>query len=81
MNVRKAISALLKQIAGSCFERDVFTLDQSRTLLETVRWRWSEELEFLWDDYPECAILRRTDTGKWYAVMMRHSLTEVRYAG
>ena len=69
--VRETITLLLKRIAASCFERDVFTLDQSRELLETIRGRWGEALEFLWEDYPECAILRRTDTGKWYAVMMR----------
>jgi len=69
--VRGAVTARLKLIAASCFERNVFTLDQSRELLETVRKRWREKLEFLWEDYPECAILRRTDTGKWYAVMMR----------
>ena len=35
--VREAVTALLKSIAASCFERDVFTLDQNRELLETVR--------------------------------------------
>ena len=69
--VREEVASLLTRIAGACFERDVFTLKQSRELLETVRERWREELEFLWEDSPECAILRRTDTGKWYAVMMR----------
>lgn len=69
--VREAVTALLKRIAASCFERDVFTLPQSRDLLEAVRSRWHEELEFLWEDSPEYAVLRRTDTGKWYAVMMR----------
>ena len=69
--VREAVTSLLTRIAGACFERDVFTLKQSRELLETVRERWREELEFLLEDTPECAILRRTDTGKWYAVMMR----------
>lgn len=69
--VREAVSELLKRIAVSCFERDVFTLNQSRALLETVRSQWNEELEFLWEDSPEYAVLRRTDTGKWYAVMMR----------
>ena len=69
--VREAVTALLKRIAASCFERDVFTLDQSRDLLEKVRSRWNEELEFLWKDSPEYAVLRRTDTGKWYAVLMR----------
>ena len=69
--VREEVTALLNRIADSCFERDVFTLDRSRELLETVRDRWREELEFLWEDSPEYAVLRRTDTGKWYAVMMR----------
>lgn len=69
--VREAVSGLLKRIAIACFERDVFTLNQSRALLETVRSQWNEELEFLWEDSPEYAVLRRTDTGKWYAVMMR----------
>ncbi len=69
--VREGVASLLTRIAGACFERDVFTLKQSRELLKTVREHWREELEFLWEDSPECAILRRTDTGKWYAVMMR----------
>lgn len=69
--VRKAVTSLLKRLAASCFERNVFIQNQSRELLETVRSRWNEELEFLWEDSPESAVLRRADTGKWYAVMMR----------
>ena len=36
-----------------------------------AHWAYTEELEFLWEDSPESAVLRRADTGKWYAVMMR----------
>ena len=69
--VRKAVTSLLKRLAASCFERNVFIQIKSRELLETVRSQWREELEFLWEDSPESAVLRRADTGKWYAVMMR----------
>ena len=69
--VRESVTSLLERIAVSCFERDVFRLELSRALLENVRERWQEELEFLWEDSPEYAVLRRTDTGKWYAVLMR----------
>ena len=69
--VRKAVTSLLKRLAASCFERNVFIQNQSRELLETVRSQWGEELEFLWEDSPESAVLRRADTGKWYAMMMR----------
>ena len=69
--VRDAVTSLLKRVAADCFERDVFRLELSKALLETVRARWQEELEFLWEDSPEYAVLRRTDTEKWYAVLMR----------
>ena len=69
--VRDAVTSLLQRIAAACFERDIFRLPQSRALLEAVRGRWQEALEFLWEDSPEYAVLRRRDTGKWYAVLMR----------
>ena len=69
--VRDAVTSLLKRVAADCFERDVFKQEMSKALLEDVRERWQEELEFLWEDSPEYAVLRRTDTGKWYAVLMR----------
>ena len=69
--VRESVTSLLKRIAAFCFERDEFRMELSRALLEAVRERWQEELEFLWEDSPEYAVLRRTDTGKWYAVLMR----------
>ena len=69
--VRESVTSLLKRIAAACFERDEFRMELSRTLLEAVRERWQEELEFLWEDSPEYAVLRRTDTDKWYAVLMR----------
>lgn len=69
--VRESVTSLLKRIAAACFERDEFRMELSRALLEAVRERWQEELEFLWEDSPEYAVLRRTDTDKWYAVLMR----------
>ena len=69
--VRNAVTSLLKRVAADCFERDVFKLEMSKALLEDVRARWQEELEFLWEDSPEYAVLRRMDTDKWYAVLMR----------
>ncbi len=69
--VREAVTSLLNRIAAACFERDVFRLEQSLALLETARCRWGEELEYLWEDSPEYAVLRRADTEKWYAVLMR----------
>ena len=79
--VREAVTALLKRIAASCFERDVFILEQSRAFLDTVGNRWNEELEFLWEDSPEYAVLRRTDNGEMVWGDDASSRTKIRSAG
>ena len=35
-----------------------------------MRGKYGSELEFLWADTPDCAICRRGDSKKWYAVFM-----------
>ena len=37
---------------------------------EYMRGKYGSELEFLWEDTPDCAICRRSDSKKWYAVFM-----------
>ena len=37
---------------------------------EYMRGKYGSELEFLWADTPDCAICRRGDSKKWYAVFM-----------
>lgn len=69
--VRQEVDALLQRIAAACFERDVFKSDFARRIIEFARKNWGDELEFLWKQFPDYAVLRRKDTQKWYAVLMR----------
>ena len=69
--VRQEVDAFLERIAAACFERDVFKTDPARLIVEFARKNWGDELEFLWKQFPDYAVLRRTDTQKWYAILMR----------
>lgn len=68
--VRGAAEEILRDIALHCFEEDVFKAEQSIRVIEYVRMRYGDRLEFLWESSPECAILRRKDNRKWYAIIM-----------
>ena len=35
-----------------------------------VRENYGDELEFLWEKFPDCAVWRRRDSRKWYAVLL-----------
>ena len=68
--VRDACEHVLTDIAEKCFDAESFSGDKTRAVIEYARNKYSNEPEFLWEKYPDCAVLRRTDTRKWYAVLM-----------
>ena len=70
-SVRCEIMALMKRIADSCFERDVFKTDLARGIIAFAESEWGERPEFLWKNFPDYAVLRRKDTDKWYALVAR----------
>ena len=66
--VRAAYEAALCEIADRCFQTQVCAGAITKEIIEYVRARYGDELEFLWND-PN-GIWRRKDTGKWYGVFM-----------
>ena len=75
--VRQDVMSLMAKIAESCFERDIFKTDLARQIIEFARAEWGEEPEFLWDKFPDYAVLRRRDTAKWYALVARLTADKV----
>jgi hypothetical protein len=51
--VRCEIMALMKRIADSCFERDVFKTDLARGIIAFAESEWGEKPEFLWKNFPD----------------------------
>ena len=76
-SVRCEIMALMKRIADSCFERDVFKTDLARGIIAFAESEWGERPEFLWKNFPDYAVLRRKDTDKWYALVARLTADKV----
>ena len=57
---------------GSCIKY-VFQEDCAKKILRYAAEQYGDDPEYLWDEYPEYAVLRRRDTGKWYALLMNIS--------
>ena len=68
--VREAHMQVLRKIAKSCFVPDVFHSSGAKAVLEYVREKYGDELEYPWPKTLENAVLRRQDTGKWYAAFL-----------
>lgn len=49
---------------------EIFGSRQAREIVEYVRDRYGDELEFLWERFPKDAVWRNQKSRKWYGLMM-----------
>jgi predicted DNA-binding protein (MmcQ/YjbR family) len=68
--VREGCTGVLSAISETCFEPDVFKSAEARRVIEYVREKYQDELQFLWRRFPDNAIFRRKDNRKWYAALL-----------
>ena len=71
--VRSNFRDILKTVAAGCFVSDLFKGELTRTVTDYIKQAYGDEPEFLWEKFPENAVFRRKDTGKWYGALLRLS--------
>lgn len=68
--IRTNYKQVLNNIAEKCFDTNIFKNEYTQKVIEYVRQKYNDELEFLWEKYPSNAIWRRKDTKKWYCALL-----------
>ena len=68
--VYKTYSEVLDKIKKECFEDERFKTDYTNEIINYIKNKYGDELEFLWEKSPKTAVIRRKSTKKWYAVIL-----------
>ena len=68
--VYKAYSEVLEKIKKECFEDEIFKANYAKEIINYIKNKYGDELEFLWEKSPKNAVVRRKSTNKWYAVIL-----------
>ena len=68
--VREECARILQKIADECCVESVFKNDMTLAVMAHIRQKYGDEFEFLWEKFPDNAIVRRKDNQKWYAVIL-----------
>lgn len=71
--VRQAVEDVLAAVAEQCCEAAAFRFAQTERVIEYAREKYGDEPEFLWEKFPDSAVLRRKDTQKWYGAILTTS--------
>ena len=69
-NVRSEYFKILTDIKNKCCETQIFNFFQSQQVIDYIKNKYNDELEFLWPKFPNNAIWRRKDNQKWYALIV-----------
>lgn len=68
--IRENIENVLQDISNKCFENRPFKSRQANQIIDYIKSKYNDELEFLWPNFPTDAIWRRKDNQKWYGLLM-----------
>lgn len=68
--VKAEYEELLEEISSKCFDADVFKSEQAKSVIAYVSAEYGDELEYLWQRFPDNAVVRRKDNKKWYAALL-----------
>ena len=68
--VYRAYSKVLEKIKKECFEDEIFKTDYTKEVVDYVKNKYGDELEFLWEKSPKTAVIRRKNSNKWYALIL-----------
>ena len=69
-SIKAEYERVLKDIQSKCFKKQVFRSFQAKNVIDYCYKKYGDCLEFLWEKVDDNAIIRSTDTRKWYAVFM-----------
>ena len=68
--VYKEYSEVLEKIKKECFEDEIFKANYAKEIINYIKNKYGDELEFLWEKSHKNAVVRRKSSNKWYAVIL-----------
>ena len=75
--VYKAYNEVLEKIQKECFEDEIFKANYTKEIIDYVKNKYGDELEFLWKKSAKNAVIRRKSSNKWYAVILTISKRKI----
>lgn len=68
--VKEEYEKVLSTIAENCFDSDVFKYEYSKLVIKYAKEKYGDDVEYLWEKFPDNAVCRRKDNKKWYFAIL-----------
>lgn len=78
--IKEEYENILNDILAKCFENHVFKSKQTQAIIEYIKTKYGDDLEYLWEKFPNNAIWRNKKNRKWYGVILVISASKLNLA-
>ncbi|MBR3132746.1 MAG: MmcQ/YjbR family DNA-binding protein [Clostridia bacterium] len=68
--VKTEYEKVIFDVIDKCSEKEIFKFDQTKEVIEYVKKKYNDELEFLWEKFDDNAIWRNKVNNKWYGLVL-----------
>ncbi len=68
--VKKEYENILDDIFQNCFTPNVFKSNQAKEIIKYVKNKYNDNLEYLWQKFPNNAVWRNKENNKWYGILL-----------
>lgn len=68
--VKEEYEIIIKDIIEKCSIPNVFKSKQTKEIIKYVNDKYQDNLEYLWEKFPNNAVWRNKENKKWYAIIM-----------
>ena len=62
---------IINDMIDKCFLKNIFKNPISKNIISYVHEKYNDELEYLWEKFPEFAIVRNKNNKKWYMLIAK----------
>ena len=80
-DIRDEYNGVIERIITNCCDVEIFKSEYTKMVIEYARERYGDEVEYLWERFPDNEVLRRRDTKKWYAAILTVKREKLGLAG
>ena len=69
--IREEYNAIINDFINKCTKYNIFKETQTKEIIEYIKNKYHDDLEYLWEKTPDAAIWRNKDNSKWYGLLMK----------
>lgn len=68
--IKEEYNKILNDIFEKCFCMNVFKYKTTYEIIDYIKEKYGDEVEYLWEKFPDNAVARRKDNKKWYLAIL-----------